>query len=431
MKTPGLPLLAVALLAGVILNAAEPAVPPPPGVVVATSPNPEHNFVGSPSILILPDGSYLVSHDFFGRKTDPGAKALLHSSRVFASRDKGRTWTQLAHLRDQFWSTLFYHNGAVWLLGANREYGEIVIRKSTDGGRTWTTPADARSGLLTERGGREFHCAPVPVVIHDGRIWRAFEDYTGGPEQKWSGDYFGALVISAPVEADLLDAKSWTPTRRVAFKPAWLPGPRNGWLEGNVVPGPGGRLVEIMRLNDDPPAPAAKDFPHTGSAAGIPRFETAALLEVKDETTLTFDPKTGFIHFPGGITKFTIRHDPRTNRYWSLVNKITNPRPGYTGRNHPRVQRNVIMLTSSPDLRNWTEHSVILRWGEGRELTSRDKFGFQYLDWQFDGDDLIAVSRTAWDAYNIHNSNCVTFHRVKDFRTLTMAGSPPDLAHGQ
>ena len=45
--------------------------------------------------------------------------------------------------------------------------------------------------------------------------------------------------------------------------------------------------------------------------------------------------------------------------------------------------------------------------------------GFQYVDWQFDGDDLIYLVRTAYDgAHNYHDSNRITFHRLADFRRL-------------
>jgi predicted neuraminidase len=43
--------------------------------------------------------------------------------------------------------------------------------------------------------------------------------------------------------------------------------------------------------------------------------------------------------------------------------------------------------------------------------------GFQYVDWLFEGDDIIAVCRTAWDgAHNAHDANHLTFHRIADFR---------------
>ena len=86
------------------------------------------------------------------------------------------------------------------------------------------------------------------------------------------------------------------------------------------------------------------------------------------------------------------------------------------------------MLTSSADLRTWRVESMVLRWRERSILSGSDRVAWQYLDWQFDGDDMIAVSRTSWGGQNDHNANLMTFHRVPQFRTLTMADSPPDLA---
>ena len=44
---------------------------------------------------------------------------------------------------------------------------------------------------------------------------------------------------------------------------------------------------------------------------------------------------------------------------------------------------------------------------------------FQYIDWQFDGEDIIYISRTAYDgAANFHDANRVTFHRVEGFKKL-------------
>ncbi len=48
--------------------------------------------------------------------------------------------------------------------------------------------------------------------------------------------------------------------------------------------------------------------------------------------------------------------------------------------------------------------------------TAPEYTGFQYVDWLFDGDDLIFVSRTAYNgAHNYHDANHLTFHRVKNF----------------
>jgi hypothetical protein len=56
----------------------------------------------------------------------------------------------------------------------------------------------------------------------------------------------------------------------------------------------------------------------------------------------------------------------------------------------------------------------------------RETHGFQYVDWQFDGDDVVAACRTAFDdgfggARRAHDANFLTFHRVPNFRRLTMS----------
>jgi hypothetical protein len=86
----------------------------------------------------------------------------------------------------------------------------------------------------------------------------------------------------------------------------------------------------------------------------------------------------------------------------------------------PVAFRNVLTLTSSPDLRNWTVNTVLLRHTDSR------KHAWQYVDWLVDGDDLIVSSRTAWDgSHNAHDANYLTFHRFANFRRLTMADAAP------
>jgi len=391
--------------------------PPPPGVAVDVSPSPTTSFVGSPSIVILPDGTYAASHDFFGTKSSRQAH-----TRVFGSADRGLTWTFRAELSGQFWSSLFVYRGALYLLGTEREYGDILIRRSLDDGRTWTTPSDPHTGRLFHG---TFHCAPTPVVVHGGRIWRAFEHYIGA-DGAWSGRNFETSAVSAPDGSDLLEAGNWRRTNGIKFSGDWVQGARTGWLEGNVVPAPDGGMVTVLRINaqqglHDP-------FALSGPSAGIPRFEVAAMVQLSsDGATASFDPAHGFIRFPGSQSKFTIRYDERSRLYWSLTNVITNPNTGPGADYSPEWQRNVVMLTSSPDLRNWTQRCIVLRWREGLPIFRLDRVAFQYPDWQFDGDDLIAVARTAWGAPNYHNANYLTFHRVARFRDLTMADSAPPL----
>ena len=387
---------------------------PPPGIIIDKSNDPQHVFFGSPSITILPKGNYVASHDYFGGGTGEDSTA------VFISEDKGKSWKRIAGLHGQYWSTLFVYEGHLYILGDSREYGNIVIRRSDDGGHSWTTPADENNGLLRKGN---FHCGPVPVVFHDGRIWRAMEKVTG---TNWPLN-FHAMIISAPDSVDLLKAQNWETTNALTFDTSWMNAAKPGWLEGNVVVGLDGSLQEIMRLNGT--QGSVNSFEQTGYVIDLPRYEAAAILNISaDGKTLSFNPQNGFIHFPGAESKFTIRYDSITKRYWSIVNKITNTNTGTEWKYSPQHQRNVLVLTSSKDLRHWKEYYIILRFHEGAKLSQQDKVGFQYVDWQFDGKDLIAVIRTAWsNANTYHNANYPTFMRINNFRHLKMKDSPPDL----
>ena len=64
--------------------------------------------------------------------------------------------------------------------------------------------------------------------------------------------------------------------------------PGLGWLEGNVVATPEGTVQLMLRA--------------------AYRSESAAIIQVsEDGTTLSFNPEKGFIDFPGGTSKFSIR----------------------------------------------------------------------------------------------------------------------------
>lgn len=362
-----------------------------PGVVIDHSPAASGIYIGSPSIAILPGGDYVASHDQFGPKSTEHARAL---TRVFRSSDQGRTWRHAADIDGQFWSTLFVHRGDLYILGTLSHYGDAVIRRSSDGGRTWTEPKDAASGRLL--AGR-FHCAPVPVVVHQGRLWRGMEDTT--EPRRW-GLPFRAMMMSAPLDADLLRAENWTCTNRLPGDPTWLGGKFNGWLEGNAVVTPDGRIVDVLRV----------DCPEGGKAA---------VLDVSDDgRSIQLDPRTAWIDFPGGAKKFTIRYDAESKRYWSLANYVP---PKHRGPRAGSV-RNTLALTSSADLRLWQVNCILLHHQDVR------RHGFQYPDWQFDGGDIIAAIRTAYDdglggAHNAHDANYLTFHRFRGFRSLRLADS--------
>lgn len=91
-------------------------VPAPPGEVIAHSPAATRVYLGSPSLAVLPNGDYVASFDTFG----PAAPQDRVS--VFRSRDKGLTWSRLGDVPDQYWSSLFVLNGALYLMGTSRAW---------------------------------------------------------------------------------------------------------------------------------------------------------------------------------------------------------------------------------------------------------------------------------------------------------------------
>lgn len=353
----------------------------PPGTVIAHSPVASKKYIGSPSLLILPNGNYLASHDFFGPKIKQA------ETFVYKSANRGISWQLISNVKNQFWSNLFYLKGNVYLMGTTREYGSVVIRRSTDNGQTWTTPTNSNNGILLNVG--EYHTAPVPIVIHNGRIWRSMEDRY--PPTDW-GKYFRTFVMSAPIDSDLLKSENWESTNRLSYDHNW---PGSAWLEGNLVVTPHGYLWNILRNHTD-----------NGNSAAIVKVGLTGKV-------VTFDHENDFIYFPGGSVKFTIRFDELSEKYYSLTNYIPEK---YMGGN-PERTRNTLALISSEDLLDWKVDEIIL------QDPSISNVGFQYVDFQFEGNDIIFVSRTAYfdkDGFGTtqHDSNYLTFHRIENFRDL-------------
>lgn len=364
--------------------------PDPPGVTVNHLSKETGKYIGSPGLCILPDGSYVASHDEFGPESSEFRSAL---TRIFRSTDKGESWEAVGTINGQFWSNLFVHQGDLYIMGTNKHHGNLIIRKSTDGGHTWTIPYTPENGLILEG---EYHTAPMPVLIHNNRLWRAVE-YATAPTTQW-GKRYSAMMLSAPVDADLLQARSWQKTNCLMYDSTYLAGHFGAWLEGNAVTDPDGNILDILRVA----VPAGHE-------------EYAAFVTISaNGKTASFRPEDGFVKFPGGSKKFGIRFDPPSGRYWMLANHTAS---AYKDLN-PSSVRNRQALCSSRDLKEWEIHHIAIEHPEVKQ------HGFQYVEWQFEGDDIIFLSRTAFDdetggANNNHDANFLTFHRIKDFRKLT------------
>ena len=71
-------------------------------------------------------------------------------------------------------------------------------------------------------------------------------------------------------------------------------------------------------------------------------------------------------------------------------------------------------LSESEDLINWKQERIIIAHPDIQY------HGVQYVDWQFEGEDIVAVIRAAWEdgegnTLNQHDSNYILFRRIEKY----------------
>lgn len=339
-----------------------------PGICV-TYHHPEdeqYDFSGqytcSPSIVRLPGGALLASCDLFLAAGPQNLQIL------FRSDDDGDTWHYVTELMPSFWGKLFVHRGELYMLSVSKEYGDVLIGKSEDEGKTWTMPTViARGSSLFSFDG--WHRAPMAMVPFGGRLWSGIEFGS------WHNKRFGNSLISVDENADLLNPESWCITEILTDIPAQSNGQKSPAIEGNAVISPEGKLYDFLRV---------------GSREGR---GTALILEGspnKPEERLKF---SRYVNFPMGHTKFEIL--PYNGGYLAIGND-----------NAPH--RNVLSLYRSENLDCWELVKHLMDYKDhDPEYTA-----FQYPAAFIEDSTLYVLSRTALNgAHNFHDANYITFHK--------------------
>lgn len=335
----------------------------------------------SPSIVRHPEGCLLASMDVFGHST-PQNLTL-----IFRSDDDGKTWHYVSELMPCFWGKMFIHKGELYMLSCSTEYGDLLIGKSVDAGKTWSAPVTLLRGSNGKDGNCGVHKNPQNIMRFGGRIYETLE------WGSWQNTEYchAAMVMSCDENDDLLVPENWSFTEPKKFTPSDAP-ELSGLpectmtIEGTLVVSPENKLLNIMRFSKD------KDG-------------YAICYEVDTENHEEQLKYSHCMEFNAHLSKFMIKYDEVSGKYYSIANYIYNL--------ETKFARNYLVLMESKDLKKWSIKKELI---DFRDESWR-KNGFQYVDFEFENDDIIYLCRTAInDPWNFHDSNYQTFHRIKNFR---------------
>ena len=335
-------------------------------------------YLCSPSLVRHPDGYLLASMDVF----DYDAPQNL--TLIFRSDDDGATWHYVSELIPCFWGKMFIHKGSLYMLSCSTEYGDLLIGKSEDGGKTFSAPVCLMRGSNGKKGNDGVHKNPQNVFYHNGRIYETLE------WGAWANQEYchAAMVMSCDENDDLLIPENWSftePTKFDCFTPELKELPKATMtIEGTLTLSPDGKLLNIMRFG---------------------KLNTALVYEVDTtdhEAPLRF---SRLMDFTANYSKFMIKIDSESKYYYTVATRVYSPEK--TG------VRNLLSFMRSKDLKAWEVVFDLF------DFCNQDDehIGFQYVDFSIEGEDIIFLCRTALNGANsYHDANYSTFHRIKSFR---------------
>eukprot|EP01045_Picozoa_sp_COSAG04_P015616 COSAG04_NODE_1246_length_7582_cov_2.322555_4_plen_814_part_00 len=404
--------------------------------VVWVGPEQEGVFVGSPSIVSMPNRTMLASHDFYGKKGTLSATVqVLRDDTGLVT--KGSGWRYSGNVSGIYWAVLFLgpdeSNADVYLIGAS--FGDaqvgpngrsLVISRSTTYGATWTRPAVLFAGTSIRKAGfRDYSTTPTPVIrAQDGRLYKAM-----GRQ--------GTTVVSTKdavdAQTDLLAASSWRETTAIAWSTShmvptsWTPPVAChrgrdcfGIMEGNAVEASNGTIYSILRVDGQSNV--------TYNKAVVFRVESDP---ANPAGRMVFDRT---IDFPSTSAKFSIRRQDRGSArgtYYTLSTSVTTAAVAAASHCAHKDRdceatisaRNNLVLAMSTNLLDWHTCSTLLTDDTGFDIVDSARFtGFQYADWQFDTDDADTIHfamRTAYrGAAGGTSANRLTVKTVRNVSAL-------------
>ena len=405
--------------------------------ILYRSPEPDCLYTYSPGICVLPSGRMIATMDLGGKGVEEleTLNGLPLQGKIFISDDKGETWrhvtnTPMIHARP------FVAGDSVYVLGHN---GDLIIVRSDDEGETWSEPVK-----LTE--GQTWHQAPCNVHYAKGNVYLVMERRLDKDCNTWPVSILAPVLMRGKCTDDLTNAENWTfaseiccretvdldkskyfgmpfykslvtVTNVLCTEPFFRQFTPPGWLETNVV-----QFTDPRHIWYDPDGKTFHLFmrAHTGGT------NMAAVLKVVENddgsmTTMTENAPSGepiiYLPFPGGEMKFHILWDEKTSLFWLVSTQPTDSmiRPETLGGDRvdlPNNERQRLVLYFSRNCVDWCFAGLV-------DKGETQKQARHYASMAICDDDLIILSRSGdKDAKSAHDTNIITVHKVKNFRSL-------------
>lgn len=350
--------------------------------------------------------------------------------RIYISDDNGSTFSKsgefpFMHARP------FKAGNRIYILG---QCMDLMIIYSDDNGITWSKPSK-----LTE--GEDWHQAPCNVLYKNDYVYIVMEKRKEMGITGWMVNNIAPVLMRGSINSDLTIKENWTFATELYFNDAvdkekleytgipffWTtpstyveiaPGrgcAEIGWLETNIVKFDN----KDHYLYDDQTIHLFMRA-HTG---GTGYCAIAKVVENNDGTMTTkletapSGKKIVYVPMPGGQMKFHILYDKKSKLYWLLSTQATDSMTraemlADDRYNLPNNERRRLVLHFSQNCFDWCFAGIVTK-------GDTEKMSRHYAAMEIDRDDLCIVSRSGDEhAKDAHDTNFVSFHKIKNFRKL-------------
>jgi hypothetical protein len=415
----------------------------PEGTPVFVSPDPEAVHLGQPSLEALPSGRLVAAFDQYGPgvRALPGAKGKLArlnrwlQGRIYISNDKGQTWT-FRHDFPFSDARLFRDGSFLYAIG---HADTVQIIRSSDGGETWSKPADLSAPE------EHYTQAPGNVLTANGCLYVPLMKVTDPAARGESGSTLAPVLMRAAAGANLTARKSWAFSQAAPLLRELAP---DGSLDHFgvpffAVPNPE-RGAEVARRRwanpigwGDPHVLQIRDrnhywqdasgrVLHIVARAATHRANFAALLRVTEDEaggiaaglqTTPAGNKLTFLPMPGGHLKFSVAYDDASRLFWLVSHQATDsmtraerlPEERYR---LPCDECHRLQLHYSRNLVDWCFAGYLTGSARAGECRHSPCLTFR-------GNDMgVVLCVGDGKGRNPHDASRITYHAIPNFREL-------------